>query len=371
MRNKLTKENVEWFQGYLDSFINNFKHEPQPELKEQIKNISNELNSVKFKLFQEDIQKTFLKIPIEKKCKDDRSAHLAFDNGWKKTFFDEMVNAFGMNGKDTVSSVEEAVCYSYSIARLFGSSQIFYRGEQYYGNPLLSRAERYMSNDDKCSLGISVKEMKELRRFQKEVLNNRQLNKSIKSNKLFLPRINDSKWLAIMQHYDEKFGTRLIDISTSVFTGLYFSCVGWDGTIDTTKDGLLYLFTIGNGLGLPVRRNYYDFKTSEFNSEYDDIAPNRVKKSFLNWNSPEYFRIYKSSAQSPREIAQDGWFLVRGKIDCDANFGQGFKFRIPATYKTEIAKQLWLNGYTPERMIHGQKGIDGRKKLGKILGIRI
>lgn len=45
-----------------------------------------------------------------------------------------------------------------------------------------------------------------------------------------------------MQHHNEKFGTRLLDITSSIYTGLYFACIGWKGEIDSVNDGILYSF---------------------------------------------------------------------------------------------------------------------------------
>jgi hypothetical protein len=171
-----------------------------------------------------------------------------------------------------------------------------------------------------------------------------------------------------MQHYDEEFGTRMLDISSSIFAGLYFASVGWDGEIDTNHDGILYLFM--RGTGLTARGYYYDQRSPDFDVEIDELAPKNLKSSFVDWPHPEYFRIYKSSTSSPRELAQDGWFLVRGVLNPKPQFGQGFKFKVPAAAKAQIAKQLWISGYTPERMVRGQKGYDAKTRLAETLGMQ-
>lgn len=216
---------------------------------------------------------------------------------------------------------------------------MFYRGEHHYGYPLKSRAERHMSVSSGHGAGLSTHEIQELRRFQREVKRSKFLKKQIKGKGLFLPRRNHPAWLPIMQHYDEEFGTRLLDISSSIYTGLYFACISWDGYIDTKHDGILYLFLRG-GVGLTARGFYYDREPDDFDPEFDDVAPRVVTKSFYDWEHPDFFRIYKSSSASPREIAQDGWFLVRGDLENPPQFGQGFKFRIPAGAKERIARQL-------------------------------
>jgi len=363
-----TKGNLEWFRKYLAGFIAKVLHESPASYKESIFEQARQLQSALNPLSQLERLNRFSDIPEKIIMSKDESAYKDYDENWMGVVFEKIVTNLGKNGHKTVSSVEEAVCYSYTLADLFSSQQLFCRGESSYGYALKSRAERHMSEAEKACNGISEREIKELRRFQKEVKRNNFIKKDIKGKGWFLPCRNDPAWLPIMQHYDEEFGTRLLDISTSIFTGLYFACISWDGNLTSDNDGLLYLFLQGN-TGLIARGIYYDKKPDEFDSEFDDIAPKDLRKSFHDWKSPEYFRIYKSST-SPREIAQDGWFLARGDLTKPPQYGQGFKFRIPANAKLRIAKQLWLNGYTPERMVRGTKGIDARKRLGGILGIR-
>ena len=164
-------------------------------------------------------------------------------------------------------------------------------------------------------------ELDEIDRFQNDVRRTSVLSKEIRNGALFLPCRSDPRWLPLMQHYDEEFGTRMLDISSSIFAGLYFASVGWDGEIDTNHDGILYLFM--RGTGLTARGYYYDQRSPDFDVEIDELAPKNLKSSFVDWPHPEYFRIYKSSTSSPRELAQDGWFLVRGVLNPKPQFGQG------------------------------------------------
>lgn len=364
-----TKGNLDWFRKYLTGFIAKILHEVPSEHKESIFEQARYLQSALNPLSQLETLNRFSNVPDKLVLDVDETANLEYNESWMGVAFEKIVSNFGQYGYEAVSCLEEAVCYSYTLADLFGSHQLFYRGESSFGYALKSRAERHMSESDKVYIGISDKEINEVRRFQKEVRKSKFLKKEIKGKGFFLPCRNDPEWLPIMQHYDEEFGTRLLDISSSIYTGLYFSCIGWDGDINNDRDGLLYLFMSGGSSGLTARGFYYDKKTDEFDPDFDDIGPKDLRKSFRDWKHPEYFRIYKSST-SPREIAQDGWFLVRGDLNKPPQYGQGFKFRIPANAKMHIAKQLWLNGYTPERMVRGQRGIEARKKLGSTLGMR-
>ena len=364
-----TKGNLDWFRKYLQAFIGKILHEAPPELKESIFYNARQLQSALNPLSQLERLNRFSDIPEKLIPSNDKTAHMEYKGNWIDVAFENIASNFGKYGNETVSSLEEAVCYSYTLAELFGSHKVFYRGEHHYGYELKSRAERHIQLDEITGAGITHREIEELRRFQKEVRSSTFLKKEIKGKSFFLPRRNSPIWLPIMQHYDEEFGTRLLDISTSIYTGLYFACISWSGEIDTSRDGILYLFMAGNS-GMLARGIYYDVKPEGFDDEFDDLAPKNVTQSFNDWKHPEYIRIYKASSSSPREIAQDGWFLVRGELNKPPQYGQGFKFRIPANAKERIAKQLWLTGYTPERMVHGQKGTEARKKLGSILGLR-
>jgi len=66
---------------------------------------------------------------------------MEYNSSWMNIVFEDIAGNFGKYGTETVSSVDEAVCYSYSLARLFGSYKIYYRGEHNYGYKLQSRAE--------------------------------------------------------------------------------------------------------------------------------------------------------------------------------------------------------------------------------------
>ncbi|MCD6433230.1 MAG: hypothetical protein J7L21_04240, partial [Sulfurimonas sp.] len=159
------------------------------------------------------------------------------------------------------------------------------------------------------------------------------------------------------------------DITTSLYTALYFACIDWNGNINLEKDGILYQFLVGGNGGITARGFYYDTKPTDFD-EFDALVPKSLTDSFKTFEHSKYFRIYKSSSVSPREVAQDGLFLVRGDLNAKAEFGTGFKFRIPAEAKMHILKQLWRAGYTPERMVRGERGVKAKENLGSILGLK-
>jgi hypothetical protein len=63
--------------------------------------------------------------PGKKTLDPDQTAHMEHNDAWQSAAFSNLVTHFGRFGLDTVSSMEEAVAYSYALAELFGAQQIF------------------------------------------------------------------------------------------------------------------------------------------------------------------------------------------------------------------------------------------------------
>ena len=364
-----TEGTVGFFSQYLDAFIAHLLQDTPPEKKDEIFAEARKIQAIKSTFSRLQQLDRITKIEPKRLLSNDQTVHMEVNSNWHQLALESFVDTFGRYGSDAVSSVAEATFYANAFAIAFGSYNLFFRGEQCYGFELQSRAERILSDPLAQETGITKQEIDELRRFQNEVDSDSELKDSIR-NQGAIPHKESPLWLPIMQHYDEAFGTRLLDISSSVYTGLYFACVGWDGLIDKEHDGILYSFMIGNS-GLTMRGFYYDEKPENFDNEMDNIAPKSIENSFKNWEHPEILRLYKSSSASDREIAQDGYFLVKGALKEGYGFGQGFKYRIPAEVKHKIAKELWLAGYTPERMVRGPKGQEAHRNLARILGLPI
>ena len=109
-----------------------------------------------------------------------------------------------------------------------------------------------------------------------------------------------------MQHYHyDDFGTRLLDLTRSIFAGLHFATVSWGGDVRSDIDGVLYVF---------MRKNA-PWRTDSFGLLAHPENGNGLESAFSGWPSPDYFRLYESHlATNPRELAQDGVFLVRSDI---------------------------------------------------------
>ncbi len=366
-KRKPTSGTTEFFCQYIDAFVAHVQHGSSPHILEKLRVEVNKIMGIKGIFGQLKNLGQVEKIPEPKKLATDETPHAVINPSWHRLAMEHLAGSFGRYGLDAVSGIAEAALYANALATAFGTYNIYYRGEQRYGYPLRSRAERNLPNDAGLAAGLTEREVCELRRFQATINSDAVLAKEI-TKTIQLPDENNPIWLPIIQHYDEEFGTRLLDLSSSLFTGLYFACIGWDGKIDSTHDGLMYVFFRGNG-GLTVRGFYYDEQPDEFDDEMDNLAPDSVEDSFKDWDHPEVLRIYRASSSSERELAQDGLFLVKGSLSSGHGFGQGFKFRVPAEAKEKVARELWMAGYTPERIVRGPKGRSAHKELARMLGV--
>lgn len=297
------------------------------------------------------------RVPERRKLKSENGAPVDQSKFFEPIPFAELVTqilvaSFRRAGPGAITTVAEALFVVNALASLHDARKLYYRGEHRYGWALESRAQRKM---DKKSLatanGITNLEIEELRRFQNQVRNDPSQVEVVQSNAL--PNDDDPEWLPIMQHYDEDFGTRLLDVTSSIFSGLHFACVDWDGTIDFDTDGLLYVF-FDEG-------RYYRYEEQRTGDFYDDVSefvPNKITDSFKNWRHSNYIHHFASKHSSMRAFAQDGHFLVQGDISVEPVFGARatFKLCVPHWAKARVIEELWFAGYTPERIVRGRKG---------------
>lgn len=368
-RRKPTKGTVEFFAQYIDAFIAHVQTDHSAQIRPQLTDEVNKLNTAKGAFGRLEQLGQIVDIAPPLKLDVDETPMANVNHGWHRLAIEHFADGFGRYGMDAVGGIADAALYANALATAFGTHSIYYRGENRYGHALISRAERELEADDGQVAGLTGRELEELRRFQGDVTNSPDEYPAISSDTA-LQDLNHPRWLPVMQHYDEEFGTRLLDLTTSIFAGLYFACVAWDGSIKHEIDGVLYVFFRGNG-GLIARGYYYDERPENLDSEMDDVAPTSVEDSFKDWKHPEVHRVYRSSTMSERELAQDGLFLVKGSLADGPGFGQGFKFRVPAEAKEEIARELWRAGYTPKRIVRGPKGESAHLVLAERLKMPI
>lgn len=275
---------------------------------------------------------------------------LQFNNGWDGLVHEDLAR-LGEHGPEAASSVAEVLLKSYAIARRIGGSPILYRGESSYGWKLLSRVGRRGGTEPAWG-SISAEEISELDRFQRAVEADPDLQADIAADGS-LPS-SPMGWLAAMQHYDD-YGTRMLDVTSSVFAALYFACISWDGVIDDGVDGRLYVFSPKG-----ARRDYVPRPAWTRWDEAEqgmslDIQPDRIEEMF-KLKYPHVYRVVLSPDRNERMLAQDGLFIL--PAEPGTSWGQHFEIRIPASTKLSIVAELWQAGYTPERIVRGSRGRD-------------
>lgn len=357
----LTDGNIEYARVYQDAVQAHF-HGPAKETKrweESLPHLRELQSGITPYIRLQDLGVT-RPIPARTTCKNvdghpvDNSEFQEPANQWSNLIAEDVAASFGRGGAGAIATMAEALVVINSLARAHGAGKVYYRGEHRYGYELKSRAQRKLEENYgvplKAANGITERELAELARFQRQVKNDPEFVQEIVGRN-GLPADSDPEWLPIMQHYDVEFGTRLLDITRSIFAGLHFACIDWDGTIDFDTDGLLYIF-FDHG------RYYLYQPAGGFDDEISEFVPDNVVDAFKNWRFPEYLHHFSSSQRSMRELAQDGLFLVQGDLGIPPVIGgrAQFKVCIPGWAKARIIEELWFAGYTPERIVRGEIG---------------
>lgn len=273
---------------------------------------------------------------------------------------------FNKYGNCYISSCGEALLKTFGIKSFMnkGSSvkPIFFRGEHIYGWELIPRIVRKtgLKHNDINSLDTTSEEIEYLKAFQKKYTNS-------KIKWLFQTRKKkeDPNWWSLMAHYDDEVGTRMIDITSSIFCALYFACVDWDGEINTDEDGCLYFMWNNNWRpeteNPTMRRGRID--------DFRDQKQQSAMKYFSVHGNPDTLRFRESPDSNQRLIYQDGYFLWQPKFGKPLDIGQHHKFRIHKDSKMEILRELYSIGYTAKRIVRGKKGEESHKKICNQLGI--
>jgi hypothetical protein len=259
-------------------------------------------------------------------------------------------------GDSVITSCAEAIVKCHGLKRGFDNfaSPMFFRGEHRFGWPLLPKFARSRNVEIKDVKKITDEEIQSMEDFQKRVSSCAKLKKVIFGESDSLAPAN-AAWWPIKQHYDETEGTRMLDLTTSLFCALYFGCADWDGAVDETVDGRLYFFSQQPGRD-------------------DNPNPTRINGVLMNGEDQrqdgwkDYFTIEDGDdlprfriAQTPndRVVSQDGYFIWQPDFAKPVvPFGQNYSFRIHREAKRDILAELAAAGYTRKRILGDYRWLD-------------
>jgi hypothetical protein len=166
---------------------------------------------------------------------------------------------------------------------------------------------------------------------------------------------DDSKdWWSLMTHYDDTVGTRLIDLTTDPLVALYFACVDWDGAIDESVDGVVYLLDGGSGnvrfhFPNPKGEDWYDTETATLHDYFPSKHP----------NTP---RLIMGAPHNERLKAQHGAFLWWPRFDADLPLGVHY-LRVCGRAKPSIVRELLSYNIDPRLIVRGNRGVTARKHV--------
>ncbi len=361
---------------------NNFSEETINILTKWLRSAEIELSNVNAHGW-EDIGKAISAIHrlprIEKSQNVPESEHFQVSEQWTDLVLDELFE-FNKMGAEYICSITEATIKVNGLKKLLAGTSnypMFFRGEHFFGWDLISRLGRQhplaWSNVD--SKEVTPLELKFLKEFQLRVKSDKDLETKIFGNsstvesgnvvwryiKKLINKIfgnshvladDDVGWWSIMQHYDKDRGTRMIDITSSLYSALYFACADFiDGKVDDKNDGKLYMFPHPPGRTETSTPDM--FKEQVIGSE--DQIETTMETYFNVKSSFDVPRFRISPVMNNRALSQDGYFIWQRHFDKPFNFdklgGQIFPFRVHRDYKKSIIKELEAIGYTRNRIL--------------------
>jgi hypothetical protein len=277
------------------------------------------------------------------------SDHFQVGKQWVDFAYNELTE-FNARGDEYICSTTEALIKCNSIKRLFDgfTTPLYFRGEHNFGWELIPKLGRnnvidWAKGDPQKATELELGLVKE---FQERVKSDKAMISRIFGES---PIIEDDNpgWWSIMQHYDETHGTRMLDVTSSLFCALYFASANWDGSIDNSVDGKLYMFP--RGLSRGETDNPERFKGQLVG--YDDEVQYKLADYYNIENRIEIPRFRKSPIRNDRVISQDGLFVWQAKFDKPLSTSQIFPFRVHRDFKETIIAELAAMGFTKDRIL--------------------
>lgn len=293
-------------------------------------------------LYQIQLEPTSENIPV--------SSHYQIQPNFIDASLDELFR-FNAMGDEYICSTMEAVVKCHGVKKIYDqySTECYFRGEHQFGWELKSRLGRKLQIDwsENDASKVTVAEIDFLRKFQDRCANDQVLNRKVFGRHgLFLP-LEHPGWWSLMQHYDELNGTRMIDITSSLYCALFFACVDWDGAVNESLDGKLYMFPYQPGT------DKYDTLHNEnrrhSRSQHQALA---TIETYFDVDSDSDWPCFRESpVRNDRALSQDGYFVWQARFDNPLKTVQVFPFRVHRAFKNSILKELSAMGYTRDRIL--------------------
>jgi hypothetical protein len=218
-----------------------------------------------------------------------------------------------------------------------------------------------------------------MKAWQDKIMSSSELIADVFEGKEAYPT-DDYRWWALKQHFDDDpitGGTRLIDWTSSPLTALYFACVNWDGSIDDSIDGALFLAPLSMGRRM-ASEEFIEAHVDKYDRDWYDVSGKNLETYFnlpnrLDGNPNKLVRTLITEHDNSRQLSQDGHFIFSPVFDepiTDWGGSSPYCLTIPATSKKEIASELYSIGLTPKKIVRGKKGLEAHHNLRKQLNIQ-